>query len=384
MSQGKPISVSSPGSDLYPRIIISSWNDFLKNIEQFLDGNWIFRGVVNVTYELLPSIGRGWDDSTRLMDEEARLLRCFKREARPHLTYLPADEWEWLAIAQHHGAPTRLIDWSESPMVSTYFAVWGSDPRRSMSFDGGLYIVPKPTGADETARATSPFDATDVHFFYPAHVSRRITAQRGLFTVHPNPLRAYDAPDKRQIVIPGHLKSEFRIKLDSLGFNHATMFPDIDGLARLLAWRLMPTTVTVPDPPHRPTAEAQAAANPDTVAKPRIRPDDPQKGQWGGKSERNGWRLSARVESVETGWFKTVLEIASPDGSKSLTEPVEFFLHDSFAKPKRTVRPQSTGKAKLELYSYGAFTVGARLPDGTELELDLSKIEDAPKLFRSR
>ena len=251
-----------------------------------------------------------------------------------------------------------------------------------MSFDGGLYIVPKPTGADETARATSPFDAKDVQFFYPAHVSRRITAQRGLFTVHPNPLRAYDAPDKRQIVIPGRLKGDFRIKLDSLGFNHATMFPDIDGLAKLLAWRLMPT-VAAPVAPQQPAA-AQAVAPPVTVAKPRIRPDDPQKGQWGGKPERNGWRLSARVEAVETGWFKTVLEVASPDGSKMLTEPVEFFLHDSFAKAKRTVRPQSTGKVKLELYSYGAFTVGARLPDGTELELDLSKIEDAPKLFRSR
>lgn len=364
--------------------MIRSWNDFLQNIEEFLDGNWIFRGVVNVKYELLPSIGRGWDDGTRLMDEEARLLRCFKREARPYLNYLPADEWEWLAIAQHHGAPTRLIDWSESPMVSTYFAVWGSDPRQSMSFDGGLYIVPKPMGADDTARAASPFDTKDVQFFYPAHVTRRITAQRGLFTVHPNPLKAYDAPSKRQIVIPGRLKSEFRIKLDSLGFNHATMFPDIDGLARLLAWRVMPTTAAAPDPPRQPTAEAGAAAGPDTVAKPRFRPDDPQKGQWGGKPERNGWRLGAQVEAVEPGWFKTVLEVSSADGSKTLTEPVEFFLHDSFPKAKRIVRPQSNGKAKLELHSYGAFTVGVRLRDGTELELDLSKLDGAPKLFRSR
>lgn len=372
-----------PKDGLYERIIVDSWAKFSREIEKYLDGKWIFRGVTNVVHELIPSIGRGAGEES-IIDRENNLLSCFRREARPYLAYLPSDEWEWLALAQHHGAPTRLLDWSESPLISTYFAVWGEDPRRNTAFDGGLYIVPKPKSIDEDARESSPFDAKDVQFFYPAHVTRRITAQRGLFTVHPNPLRAYDPPDKRQIIIPGFLKNEFRIKLDSLGFNHATMFPDIDGLAKLLAWRLMPSAIVAPEPSQLPSSGAQPEANFKGTVKPRIRPDDPQKGQWGGESERNGWVLTAQVETVYTGWFKTTLAISSKENSKKISGPVEFFLHDSFPRAKRTAKPLPDGTVKLELYSYGAFTVGARLSDGTELELDLSKLKDAPRLFRSR
>ena len=136
----------------------------------------------------------------------------------------------------------------------------------------------------------------------------------------------------------------------------------------------------------------------DATVEPRlpVEIDDPQKGQWGGKSERDGRRVSATVTEGTTnrkglpstveifsGWFNVELLVESTAG-RSLEGEVEFHLHPSFT-PAVVRVPVIEGRAVFEHRAWGAYTVGVSADDGrTQLELDLATLRDAPKVFRER
>jgi hypothetical protein len=374
---------------------VGSWGDFQTAIETYLDGNWLFRGVGSVRHTLIPSVGRqreGYGYSKAL---EKNFFEQFKREALPFLSLRPENPWEWLALAQHYGVPTRLLDWSESPSVSLFFAVWGNDDE-----DAGLYVIRRPDKLEELGN--SPFDIGKVAFFYPGYVTPRLVSQRGLFTVHPRPSEPYNPSDMQQIVIGKECKADFRRKLDSSGTHHAAIFADLDGLSKRLValqgYRVMNSPA--PGAPKlessfamaRATSNALRASTPETSKSPRkINSLDPQKGQWGGDPTSNGWTITAKVEKVEDDWFGITLRVgaaasAANTRKKQLKGHVTFYLHDTFPQPVRVVKARN-GAAVLELSSYGAFTVGVLIDqDKTMLELDLAELKnsDAPQEFRER
>ena len=118
-------------------------------------------------------------------------------------------------------------------------------------------------------------------------------------------------------------------------------------------------------------------------------PDDPWLGRFGGLSQANGVQLLATVSPLQGSdqFFELNLEVKalSPERATELTGSTAlYFLHPTFGNRPRPVTFGSDGRAPLQLYAYGAFTVGVLLQDGTTLELNLATIPNAPDLFRSR
>jgi FRG domain len=207
----------------------SAVEPFLELVNGYHKPGWIYRGVSDSSYELLPRIGRLEYRKHYSVKTERLLLQIFKQRAIRLVSPLPTSELEWLAVGQHHGLPTRLLDWSYSPLVALYFAV-------SIEFDtdGAVYCRHMPRGNNEF----DPFKIKTSRKYYPPHISPRIPAQHAVFTVEPDPTRPLTIRRIVKVVIPAVAKSSIRDRLSLLGFHDESMFPDLDGSCTHLAWRL--------------------------------------------------------------------------------------------------------------------------------------------------
>ena len=200
-------------------------------------GQWVFRGHPDAAYRLIPSVGRGGHTSRTTEKYEKSLFRSFRREAGAYLDPLPTTDWEWLSAAQHHGLPTRLLDWSHNPLAALYFAV-----ERNMEKDGELFALNAPLKAPESISNKSPFEVGRAMKYYPNIVSPRIRAQEGLFVICPEPEVPLDQSLRsdwaiERISIPAAAKARLRYELFRLGVHESSLFPHIDGLAARLKWQ---------------------------------------------------------------------------------------------------------------------------------------------------
>ena len=191
----------------------------------------IFRGVKDVSYRLVPSIGRReFTGGSSLQKAERRMFQLFKESGLPYLPFVPRDDWEWLAVCQHYGLPTRLLDWTTNPLVAAYFAVEGRPDE-----DGVLYTYTgtETVSADERP---SPFEVDEVLRYRPPHISPRVVAQSALFTIHPDPRKPFSSRQISALTVPAGAKGQLKRALYKYGIGKKTLFPSLEGVAADLLW----------------------------------------------------------------------------------------------------------------------------------------------------
>ena len=206
---------------------ITCFEDFHKFISEHGYSNFVYRGEKSLTYKLRSSFGRDqFRTDKNTPGIEKNYFNDFKRRSRPYLEYEPKDDLEWLSIAQHHGLHTRLLDWTSNPLVALYFAV----EDRLQNKDSVIYAL--NTNKIKTAGAIkNPFDIQEDMLYYPNHVTKRIIAQSGLFTIHCNPSEIFSNSSLEKVTIKKECLIDIYVFLDGYNINKFSLFPDLQGLS---------------------------------------------------------------------------------------------------------------------------------------------------------
>tara|TARA_R110000764_G_scaffold164680_1_gene251698 strand:+ start:311 stop:1015 length:705 start_codon:yes stop_codon:yes gene_type:complete len=213
-------------------IEINSIKDFHNRLEYYRKTSWFkFRGQSDISWKLVPKAGR--PPYTKVSDES--LFFHWKRRAIAHLDKELKSDWELLAVAQHTGLATRLLDWTHNPLVAAFFATSENEEK-----DGVIYVY-NPNKVIDNKKET-PFDLNDskhkIGFHQPNSSSSRIINQLGYFSVHSEPALSLDDKTKNgqleKIIIKKELKRELIFMLNQYGINYLTLFPDLEGLSKHL------------------------------------------------------------------------------------------------------------------------------------------------------
>jgi hypothetical protein len=149
-----------------------------------------------------------------------------------------------LAIAQHYGMATRLLDWTDNPLVALWFAV----REGSQQSDSVVWCFPFVDDDIADQSEDSPFEGNRTKVFQPRHITRRIAAQDGWFTVHKFVRGRFIPLEKNRnykhnllkLRIPKDRVDDIRVQLSLIGVNDSTMFPDLGGLCDFLNHTHMP------------------------------------------------------------------------------------------------------------------------------------------------
>jgi hypothetical protein len=219
-----------------------AWLRFLNWTSRAAGGGWVFRGHADRSWKLLPSVGRVLPYS---IERERQATQIFRRQAGIHLDGSGFDEWDWLALAQHHGLPTRLLDWTSNPLTACFFAA--SDPTVLASW--GEIIAFKIDRRDWLTDADirlPPLSVADVRLYRPAQRFGRVHAQHGIFSIHASPVVPWRGPApargpgarQARFTIKSLWKPDFLQRLAAFGVDEARLMGDLDGVATVLKWRL--------------------------------------------------------------------------------------------------------------------------------------------------
>jgi hypothetical protein len=260
--------------------VVSSWSAFMELCTADFAHGWHFRGVLeNWALETaLERAARVWRvPPNEIPQIEKALLREFKRAYPPDENIFSPDDNDtlaWLSLMQHHGAPTRLLDWTYSPFVAAFFALdallsRGDGRRRAAVW--ALSSQPLTQAQNllsgdlknafleyATTRDGAPFRAvfmdanppiTFAPIVNPYRLHERLVLQQGVFLCPGNIRRPFEenllalpgileSGNLRKLLLPYDVLSDAFRSLQSMNISHRTLFPGVDGYARSLRHRI--------------------------------------------------------------------------------------------------------------------------------------------------
>jgi len=272
-------------------IRINSWPELLKVLADDASqadrigrhrSDKAYRGMSDSSWHIRTSLQRV---NTNYMDVEKHLLRNFVKYTPPEYPVSVSNFWQMLTLAQHHGLPTRLLDWTYSPIIALHFAldnyatfhnpgdavIWSVDLHKiKTTLPEDASIVFKRDGAysftiDSLSVLYRELDDLNSHenddfliFFEPPSFDQRIVNQYALLSTTRNPRTVVSDwllkhPELyNRIIIPQELKWEFRDRLDQINITERIIYPGLDGLCSWLKrWycsKKQPTLASFPNP----------------------------------------------------------------------------------------------------------------------------------------
>ena len=258
----------------YIRVVEPLAEQIMSAADDFGGSHLWFRGCASATWVLTPSLlrHRKATDARAMLQMERRLLNRFADRSLPFQSppMTLSDErsnWEYLFLMQHHGVPTRLLDWSENAFIALFFAVtdglsrraldqtltqvpaavwildpvtWNRSVLRDAAYRGGILglddraLVPYGPQADIGGMQPSPVA------MYGIHNSPRIVAQRGVFTIFGKSLESMEDHAKRlgldgtalsRVEIPADALTDLLERMMTVGYADSMLYPDLTGLA---------------------------------------------------------------------------------------------------------------------------------------------------------
>jgi FRG domain len=169
------------------------------------------------------------------------MLEIFKCEAIPHMENPPVDNLEWLALAQHHSEPTRLLDWTTNPLIGLYFAV-----ERDSTSDADVWCM--GFASTNNCLAESSYLARRLtlrkvnQIYFSRHISPRMTNQSSCFTVHTNPTPLNQEYEDwfafNRLRVPADRKAIILDELYNLGIHRGFIYPGLEGIALRLRYEV--------------------------------------------------------------------------------------------------------------------------------------------------
>lgn len=249
------------------KITLQSWQEFDDFLSRKHFRKWIFRGQSNAEWHLESSLHRAFEEAKEIhksnsgnakilnkYEHEAVMIDRFKCHAHLYLSHLPKEDdlFSWLSLMQHHGAPTRLLDFTFSPFVALFFAlefakdnstVYCINQKEIKNFDDEYFGEDKYKVYARIFQNKNSEDDAFLLAFEPTFANQRLLSQQGLLVAtndlnytHEKILNTYEIKDENvvKIIIPPKLRYSGLRKLNQMNISSANIYPGLDGFCKTM------------------------------------------------------------------------------------------------------------------------------------------------------